>query len=78
VVLSLADEQEGVMSRIFFDVSVRITMRNGAAGVVEITSQDLVSAREVKEALDRALRGLEALRHEPMQDAVPANLRVVG
>jgi hypothetical protein len=52
------------MSRVFFDVSVRIVMRNGADAVVEIQSRDLVTEKECKEALDRAMRGLQSLRAE--------------
>jgi hypothetical protein len=67
------------MSRVFFDVTVRIVMRNGADAVVEIVSRDLVTERECKEALDRAMRGLQSLR-APAVEEVPRQqpFKVVG
>jgi hypothetical protein len=78
--LPIADVEAIGMSRVFFDVSVKIVMRNGQAGVVEIEARDLVTAVECRAALDRAMRGLEALRAEaPAEEMRPAaNFRVVG
>jgi hypothetical protein len=67
-----------VMShRVFYDVSVRIVMRNGADAVIEVVSRDLVTERECREALDRAMRGLQSLK-APAAEEVSRQFKVVG
>jgi hypothetical protein len=66
------------MSRVFYDVSVRIVMRNGADAVIEIQSKDLVTEREIKEALDRAMRGLQSLKAPAVEEHRPTAFKVVG
>jgi uncharacterized membrane protein len=55
--------------RVFYDVSVRIVMRNGADAVVEVQSQNLVTERECKDVLDRAMRGLQSLKTPAVEEA---------
>jgi hypothetical protein len=66
------------MSRVFYDVSVRIVMRNGQAGTVEINAADLVTVKECREAVERAMRTLEALRAEAPVAEAARPFRVVN
>jgi hypothetical protein len=56
------------MSRPFWHVEIKCTLVNGVSGEVHLQARDLVTLREVKGQLDKALRMCEALKAEPAME----------
>jgi hypothetical protein len=58
------------MSRPVWHLTFRAELQNSTSGVVEIHARDLITLRELRAQIDRALRMCETLS-QPEPEAVP-------
>jgi hypothetical protein len=56
------------MSRPMWSINIQAQLINGTSGSVNISAENLVTIRELRQQLDRALAMCEALAREPAQE----------